>query len=318
MTQFDKMLSFIESAWPARSFIVPCLIGPPGIGKTAAVREFARRLSEQDGQDHKVVVINAQRCIPSEVISMTMPDEANKTMVLYNSDTLTSLKPGDLLFLDELWEAHPNVLSVLLTMIESRIMADGTPLPDIMIVAATNATVPAGQLPLNIRQRFVSMEFSIDRNGTYEYIKDTYGVKISDELTDMIASKGDTYNVLTPRSLTKMVHWMVETPVDQRSKVADQINCIWKNSLGSKILKDVNNSAKKTKEQQTREAIIDIFDGCTVALGPDSKDVISFESDSLERIFEWLQNHYKWDDIKKKLMELELEDTEEVDVDVKF
>lgn len=320
MSQFQDMLSFVEAAWPARAYVVPCLIGPPGIGKTAAVREFASRLSDSDSLDHKVTVINAQRCIPSEVISMTMPDEDNRTMVLYNSSTLTSLSDGDILFLDELWEAHPNVLSVLLTLIESRIMADGTPLPDIMIVAATNKTVPPGQLPLNIRQRFLSMEFSVDKHGTREYIMNTFGVDLCNDVINLITPLGDNYNVLTPRSLTKMVRWLVDTPEDRRHNVANQINRVWSNTLGNILLADIEKSFKKTKEQQVRDVLIDIVGAvyCRYDSEPGVVTRVDFENDPMDKIFTFLQTLPNWDAIKEKLMNVELEDYEEVEEDIKF
>lgn len=312
---FKQMVEFVEGAWPARSYIVPCLVGPPGIGKTAAVREFAHRQSAKDGKDHRVVVINAQRCIPSEVISMTMPDEEHKTMVLYNSSTLTSLRDGDILFLDELWEAHPNVLSVLLTLIESRIMADGTPLPDIMIVAATNATVPPGQLPLNIRQRFVSMTFAMDQRDTAQYIKDTFDVDINN-LLHLMSCDGDKYNVLTPRSMTKMVRWLVDTPDKERVNVANLIDGIWNSRLGTALLQAVmkrNNSP----EHQLRKAVLDIY-GQNVIGNATTGDMIDFKNCTIEEMFEFLQQLPDWEDTKEKLMQIELEDPEEVNEDIKF
>ena len=311
---FKEMVDFVESAWPARSYIVPCLVGPPGIGKTAAVREFARKLSLEDGTEHHVVVINAQRCIPSEVISMTMPDEENRTMVLYNSATLTSLRDGDILFLDELWEAHPNVLSVLLTLIESRIMADGTPLPDIMIVAATNATVPPGQLPLNIRQRFVSMTFKIAREDTARYIKSTFDVDIS-SVHHLMTCEGDGYNVLTPRSMTKMVRWLVDTPEEDRANVASTIDKIWQSRLGTTLAKLVGKKVV-SHEQQLRNAVIDIYGGHWVITSSDES--INFENCTLDEMFEFLQKLPDWEETKKKLMQIELEDPKEVNEDIKF
>ena len=39
-TEFEKMVDFLDLSYPMKKEIVPCLIGPVGIGKTAAVSTF--------------------------------------------------------------------------------------------------------------------------------------------------------------------------------------------------------------------------------------------------------------------------------------
>lgn len=159
MDEFDKMLELLDISWFLRDQIVPCLVGPPGIGKTAAVVQH----SKTHGSG-RIVKIVASRCVPSETVGMTMPDHDNRSMVIYNSMQLSSLKDGDILFFDELLEADQFVLSTLLTLIESREMADGTKLPDIQIVAATNDTISPEQLKGNIRQRFMFQRFKFNKS----------------------------------------------------------------------------------------------------------------------------------------------------------
>jgi MoxR-like ATPase len=205
-TQYEKMIKLLDTSWCMRDQIVPCLVGPPGIGKTAAVMEHAKT----HGCDH-VVKIVASRCVPSETVGMTMPNKDNRSMEIYNSMQLSSLKDGDILFLDELLEADQFVLSTLLTVIESREMADGTPLPDIQIIAATNDTIPPEQLKGNIRQRFMFMRFYMDKGQTEQYIKDKTGIAVPGTVLDKLCEKGNDYNFLTPRSLTKLCLWMDAT-----------------------------------------------------------------------------------------------------------
>jgi MoxR-like ATPase len=42
LTEFQRMVQLLDAAWLLRGEIVPCLVGPPGIGKTAAVEHHAR------------------------------------------------------------------------------------------------------------------------------------------------------------------------------------------------------------------------------------------------------------------------------------
>lgn len=110
MPVFDNMLHFVKSAWPARSFIVPCLEGPPGIGKTAAIKQAAEELKEQ-GATGKVVTIIASQILPNEVSGITMPVPEEKAMEIFDHYRLSSLRDGDILFFDELLEADQMVLS---------------------------------------------------------------------------------------------------------------------------------------------------------------------------------------------------------------
>jgi len=208
LRQFDKMVQLLDYTWYVRDQVVPCLVGPPGIGKTAAVEKHAL------AHHSKVIKIVASRCVPSETVGMTMPDNENKTMMIYNSMQLSSLKDGDILFFDELLEADQFVLSTLLTLIESREMADGTPLPDIQIIAATNDTIPPEQLKPNIRQRFMFMRFKVDKRQTYMYIRKLTGIKVPRDVLDTLADDGTDYNFLTPRSLTKLCLMFDRAPKD--------------------------------------------------------------------------------------------------------
>lgn len=308
MATFDEMCSFLELAYKSRSVIVPCLVGPPGIGKTAAIRATMSKLAP----NNKLVVINAQRCIPSEVTSMTMPDERTRRMVLYNSEQLMCLEDGDGLLLDELLEAHQNVLAVLLTLIESRIMPDGTPLPDIFIVAATNATVQPSQLAVNIRQRFVFKSFDIDSHGTWYYINKRFGIDLKQDVMGQLRSEGNEYNVLTPRSLTKMVQWIDES--DTPSATAAMVDSVWGKSIGTSIYEAIcaRESKRKSPDYQVKQAIKDF-------IGEDTWANNMFEDMSLFDIYKCLQDLPGWDVLEEYLSKLDLkEDDVEVSNDINF
>lgn len=318
MTEFDKMVQLLDAAWLLRKEIVPCLVGPPGIGKTAAVERHAK--AHGCG---KVVKIVASRCIPSETVGMTMPDHERRSMDIYNSMQLSSLEDGDILFLDELLEADQFVLSTLLTVIESREMADGTPLPDIQIIAATNDTIPPEQLKGNIRQRFMFERFEVDPNQTYNYIKDMTGMRMPGSILNKLTDKGGDYNFLTPRSLTKLCLWIDAAPREQEEMVAKVINDVWKCTIGSDIIIAKHDRDRKldTPEHQVRKAVIKMveesqLDGSGVF--EDIPEDFSFEDCTMGEMLKVLQGLPEWKEIAKQLADMNIMEQEKEDVAIDF
>lgn len=303
MSAFENMIHLLDAAWYMRSQVVICLVGPPGIGKTAAVEQHAK--AHGCG---KVVKIVASRCVPSETVGMTMPNHKDRSMEIYNSMQLSSLEDGDILFLDELLEADQFVLSTLLTVIESREMADGTPLPDIQIVAATNDTIPPEQLKGNIRQRFMFQRFHMDKRGTAEYIYEKTGIEVPDTVLDKLTERGNDYNFLTPRSLTKLVLWIDNTPKEKLTEVAHIIDLMWNSMIGSDLEYARCKRDKKIKspEQQVRDAIKETLKD----ISPD-EFIEKFDDCSLGEMLELLQALPEWEDISKQLESLQIKGDEE-------
>ncbi len=310
MTEFERMIRLLDTSWPMRSEIVPCLVGPPGIGKTAAVKQHAR--AHGCG---KVVKIVASRCVPSETVGMTMPDHANRSMSIYNSMQLSSLEDGDVLFFDELLEADQFVLSTLLTVIESREMADGTPLPDIQIIAATNDTIPPDQLKGNIRQRFMFMTFKVDRNQTRKYIQEQTGIWVPDSVIAKIVDDGSGYNFLTPRSLTKLCLWMNAVDEEKAPEVADVINDIWGSNIGTELMlaRKARDAKIPTPEEQLRSVV-----KTDIGIDAFAEDAPDFDDCTMTEMLEYLQSLPDWDEIKGKLEHTLIATAEEDETQIKF
>lgn len=229
LTQFDKMVQLLQNAYPMRSEIVPCLVGPVGIGKTAAVEKHA----EMVGADLTVII--ASQILPSEVSGITMPDKDTKSMEIYDHFKLGHMKDGDILFFDELLEADQSVLSACLTLIESRRLMSGKKLPDIQIIAACNPTVIPGAIKPSIRQRFMFANFEVDKYQVRKYVEQVTGIKLDDSVINMVTCENDhDYNILSPRSLTKLCKWIACNPTVE---TAQNINMVWGTNIGSKILK---------------------------------------------------------------------------------
>ena len=265
MSVYNEMVEFLDSAWCVRDEIVPCLVGPVGIGKTAAVEEHCRNMGAK-----RVVKIVASQILPNEVSGITMPDTETKAMEIYDHYRLSSLEDGDILFFDELLEADQLVLSACLTLIESRELMSGKKLPDIQIVAATNPTVKPASLKANIRQRFVFRKFGIDYKGCRLYIKGKYGIDLGD-IVDLIREDDvDSYNILSQRSLTKMARWITSVPREDLESVAVQIDKIWNCKIGSKMRKiilDNDNSPELAARNMMKQVCMNIAMNNDVSFG---------------------------------------------------
>ena len=321
MSVFNDMVEFIKSAWPAKKYIVPCMEGPAGIGKTAACKQAALELKDEGLATGKVVTIIASQILPNEVSGITMPVVETKAMEIFDHFRLSSLKDGDILFFDELLEADQLVLSACLTLIESRELMSGRKLPDVMIVAATNPTIKPNMLKENIRQRFVWRKFSLDHVGCREYIKKICGFDPGVELINKLAETGEEYNILTPRSLTKMAQWMSEAKDEKEAKlIAANMNACWNMQVGTKLMEafldKFNNPAVQVKRairtalhdnDVTRKDLNNIEPGMEAIMYDD--DV--FEQTSMTELMEVLQKLPNWDKVEKQLSTMAMTDTDD-------
>lgn len=292
MSTFNDMADFFRAARLAPELIVPCAYGPTGIGKTAAISKVAA------DSNSRLIVIIASQILPNEISGITMPDPETKAMMIYDHYRLGNLRPGDIIFFDELLEADQLVLSALLTLIESRALMSGKKIPDgVMICAATNQTIKPSMLKENIRQRFVWRKFDIDPEGTREYIKETYGFDVGD-LVNQLKSTGDEYNILSPRSLTKMAGWIASTSTDEEAKlVAKQINLCWTSNLGTKLLDRYQNRLSPNQQRRKR------FENVAMSvLEENGKSIdVDFQNTSMTELIEILSTLPEWEEIENRL-----------------
>jgi hypothetical protein len=247
----DSMIDIVkclEAADQLRSEIVLCLIGPPGIGKTEQVYEFARK------HDRNVVEIIASQILPNEVSGITMPVAKTKSMEIYDHARLSSLKDGDILFFDELLQAAPATLSACLTLIQERRMMSGKMLPDVLIVASANPLNSPGLIPTSIRQRFMFIRIKWDGDAYRKYMMETYGFSVSDWLISKIGShiEDDTYyNVLTPRTLTKLLLWFRDSPASLHLFIKNVIMNMFTEDIARNIYECYNNRSLDCKIRRT-------------------------------------------------------------------
>jgi hypothetical protein len=79
------------------------------------------------------------------------------------------------------------------------------------------------------------MYYSIDKQGTREYIKEKTGLDLSDDILARLEDKSDgrDYNFLSPRTLTKLATWMAEAPESDLYDITSIINNMFDIGIGS-------------------------------------------------------------------------------------
>ena len=308
MSTFDEMVSFLDTTWNAKGDIVPCLIGAPGIGKTDAVYQHAENVGANN-----VVTIIASQILPNEVSGITMPDERTRSMEIYDHYRLSSLKDGDILFFDELLEADQSTLSACLTLIESRMMMSGKLLPDIQIIAATNPTIQPIMLKANIRQRFLFKKFELDGKGTKQYILDTLGLAIPDTVISLLTDHNDQhYNILTPRTLTKLCRWALSVSDNDLPSVSSMIDDMFTHAIGSEIAGAVWKKRNKP-DYLAKHRIAEVLrkhEYMTINNTPLYNDAAEFMDISMEELMNALIELPDWKEISEELSKINLEGDE--------
>jgi len=207
----NEVFDAMRLAYKRRDQIVPLFLGDPGIGKTEGIQQFA------DSIGVNLVTFILSNTTPSEVSGIRMPDKDTKALEVFDDSRMSSLKDGDILFFDEILEAQPALWSACLTLIQSRVMASGRKLPDVMICAASNLTRPIKTIAPSVRDRFMIFEVQFSFAAWRDWFTKKYRVEPPEDFDRRITRsiKEDnnlTGNLLTPRRIEKMFLWVKEDP----------------------------------------------------------------------------------------------------------
>lgn len=199
-----------------RRTTVPLLMSAPGMGKTTIVREFAKE------KGVNMLKVTLSQRMPHEVISMMMPNQKTGKLEVYDSLEISSLKSGDILFFDEVFNGTLKAtLDSVLNFTEDRITPSGKHIEGIFIIAASN---PQGLINLTpqIKERFIMYDLKFNVEEYQEYLKDKYGMPevVSKNLSILIGKEkfeSITWNYMTPRSLEKAINQIgceLQSPYD--------------------------------------------------------------------------------------------------------
>lgn len=237
----------MEAVDMARSEIVPCLMGASGIGKTEGIESFARKHGRQ------VVHLIASQILPTEVSGMTMPNQDTHSMDVFDHSRISHMRDGDILFLDELLKGQQQVLSACLTMVQERRLMSGTPLPDVIIVAAANPLASPKMLPLEIRQRFLFVSVEFDEDSWCEYMRER-GIPRPEAIVYSLVTRheGDDWNTLTPRTATKLLDWLRDVSGTESEQT---VRSVIRTTFDESVLESMTRALLADETVETRSPI---------------------------------------------------------------
>ena len=288
--------ALLDSMYEQRQEMVPCLIGPPGIGKTQGIQAFAR------SKGAKVVTFILSTALPSEVSGIRMPDVDTKSLEVFDDSRMASLKDGDVLFFDEILEAPPALWSACLTLIQDRMLASGRKLPDVFIVAASNPLANCARIPASFRDRFQFVELEWDAYAWFEYIRSEglteskYGNPDAEVLVDDIR-RGIRepelygYNIFSPRRATKLMRWLHDA--EDKETVKSFIGSMFTQRIAADLFDVVTyHDVDKEIKEDTDAALELVRDNIAKMVGIEI-DPEEFDLDNLAKIIEGIEDEEK-------------------------
>ena len=213
------MLDVLEKTYDSkylRQHTVPLFMSSPGAGKTTIIKEFIK------SKGVNMIKITLSQRMPNEVVGMMMPNSSTGKLEVFDSLELSSLKDGDVLFFDEVFNGTlKQTLDACLNLIEDRTLPSGKKLANVMIVAASN---PQGLINLTpqIKERFIRYDLKSNILEFKEYFKEKYGMPehISHNLFTLINKEKfelEDWNYNTSRSIEKAINqigYELKSPYD--------------------------------------------------------------------------------------------------------
>jgi len=252
MKYIKSVLEGIYNNNELRKNIVPLFLSDPGMGKSQIIYQFAEE------KKVNIVELITSQMSPFEISGIAFPDKEAKEMIYYNFDRLENLKDGDILFFDELLNGNPTVLNACLTVLEQRRFISGKPLPNIMIVAASN---PQGMAPLTpqIKERFVWYESKFDEGMWINYMRKKYKMprQVSAKLCSLITNEDFVNrNFMSPRSIDKAVSMIINNIYTPYTK---EIKPILETIVKNPLDESVKLSEEKTLEKDESMMWLDLI-----------------------------------------------------------
>lgn len=160
----DAYSRLINNNLPVKNMPSVMLWGPPGVGKSQAVRQIAKAIKEETGKETKVTDVRLLLFNPIDLRGIPTSN-ADKTLAIWLKPQIFQMDPSDdivnILFLDEISAAPQSVQAAAYQITLDRVVGEHR-LPDnCIVIAAGNRTTDksvAFKMPKALANRFMHIE----------------------------------------------------------------------------------------------------------------------------------------------------------------
>ena len=160
----DMYCSVIEKSLPIRTLPSVMLWGPPGVGKSQAVRQLAKKISDTTGK--KTVVTDVRLLLFNPIDLRGIPTaNADKTLAVWLKPQIFQMDEGDdtvnILFLDEISAAPQSVQAAAYQITLDRVVGEHRLPENCIVIAAGNRVTDksvAFKMPKALANRLLHIE----------------------------------------------------------------------------------------------------------------------------------------------------------------
>ena len=163
-TLTDAYCAIINAGQPVKLLPSVMLWGPPGVGKSQAIRQLAKEIEKNTGKKAVVTDVRLLLFNPIDLRGIPTANE-DKTLAIWLKPQIFQMDPGDdvvnILFLDEISAAPQSVQAAAYQITLDRVIGEHKLPENCIVVAAGNRTTDksvAFKMPKALANRFLHIE----------------------------------------------------------------------------------------------------------------------------------------------------------------
>lgn len=165
----------INAGLPVRLFPSVMLWGPPGVGKSQAVRQLGKEIEKNTGKTARITDVRLLLFNPIDLRGIPTAN-ADKTLAIWLKPQIFQMDPGDgvvnILFLDEISAAPPSVQAAAYQITLDRVVGEHKLPENCIVIAAGNRTTDksvAYKMPKALANRLLHIEVEGSFNSWKEW-----------------------------------------------------------------------------------------------------------------------------------------------------
>ena len=265
----------INSGLPMSALPSVMLWGPPGVGKSQAIRQIAKRLSASTGKELRITDVRLLLFNPIDLRGIPTAN-ADKTLAVWLRPKIFDMSPSDkvinILFLDEISAAPQSVQAAAYQITLDRVIGEHK-LPDNCIVIAAGNRVTDKSVAFKMPRALANRLCHIEIESSFEsFSKWAVGSRLDHRVLGFLSFRPDYLNksdgsdgelaFATPRS------WeMVSKLLTSTGKTPEELAPLIKGCVGVGIAVEFTSWCKA---YASLPSIKDIFAGKRVAVPTDT------------------------------------------------